>query len=677
MSNKLNIPLRIIVGFAVVLTLVGVAAAIALEVVGQNYTKILNGNVAIADHAQESQRWMLQSRRDEKDFLLRLDEKYIERHTMSVELIKDNANAIRELAIALPDVAVSIEESLLQESKEDIKGKPLDIIAIKIVEYADEYEKGFAEVVNSWQRRGLSHDTGLQGEFRSMIHNIEEVLKKKNQIALTASMLSIRRSEKDFLMRYNTHFEKYHDKTLAKVDVLIADIKASELNTDEQTELIALAEDYRQGFKALAKETNTIIDNIAVMRAAVHKIEPIVEAIDDHAQNVAHDQADALAETTTNLRWILIVSVLILGVFGVIFAWRMMQRIVGPAMRLVAETRAGTDQLAIASSQLAASSSEVSQNVAEQAASIEETSAALEELHATTTTNAKNANTVQGYMVEAEKEIRSGAETVQQMDETMTEVQKSANEIQEIMKTIDNIAFKTNLLALNAAVEAARAGDAGRGFAVVAEEVRSLAQSAGEAAQNTAELIARAVSRISSGAESAVTLREQFKTIQSQISETAVLVRDINSSSEQQTQGVGQINSAVAQIDRSVQMTSGNSEETSSVAQELAGQSDDLRKSVALVAGLLGYQMDDQGAERKPAATRRLQVSTPQVQKPALNMNAVLTSEDVLSNGHTNGSANGHANAETNGASNDTAKNRMHARPEDVIPLTDDEMKEF
>jgi len=162
--------------------------------------------------------------------------------------------------------------------------------------------------------------------------------------------------------------------------------------------------------------------------------------------------------------------------------------------------------------------------------------------------------------------IQDAATAMDELVTAMAEITVSSTEISDIIKTIDGIAFQTNLLALNAAVEAARAGEAGAGFAVVADEVRNLAKRSAESARSTGHLIEGAVSRIRAGSEMTKSVKTAFTTMAQKAHQAVAVVNDIREASEQQVQGIGQINAAIHEIDMGVQQAAASAEELSASA---------------------------------------------------------------------------------------------------------------
>ena len=234
------------------------------------------------------------------------------------------------------------------------------------------------------------------------------------------------------------------------------------------------------------------------------------------------------------------------------------------------------EQVASASAQIASSSQSVAQGASEQARSIEETSSSLTQMAAMTTASAKSALVANELASNAKTTSDQGAQSMGKMSEAMGKIRASAEGTAAIIRDINEIAFQTNLLALNAAVEAARAGEAGRGFAVVAEEVRNLALRSKEAAKKTESLINDSVQLAQSGENVSKTVSTNLSDIIGLATKVSNIIGEITVASTEQQKGIESVVGAVGKMDRVTQQNAASSEESSSAAQELSGQAQEM-----------------------------------------------------------------------------------------------------
>jgi methyl-accepting chemotaxis protein len=246
-----------------------------------------------------------------------------------------------------------------------------------------------------------------------------------------------------------------------------------------------------------------------------------------------------------------------------------------------------SDNLAGIVSRVTDSSHAVAAGASSQAASTEETSASLEEMASMAKSNVEHSEKVGELVNAALEEANKGESQLRGLSAAMAELKTASADTSKIIKTIDEIAFQTNILALNAAVEAARAGDAGLGFSVVAEEVRALALRSSQAAKETADQIERTIASAENGTAISSKVEAHLRQMLTRVQAIEALAREVITASREQSQGIDQISQAVFNIDKVVQANATNAEESSSAANELEKQSRDLNDSVHAMIALL------------------------------------------------------------------------------------------
>ena len=247
---------------------------------------------------------------------------------------------------------------------------------------------------------------------------------------------------------------------------------------------------------------------------------------------------------------------------------------------IVDKVRGSVSAIAGSTSQIASGNADLSARTASQAGSLERTVASIEELSATVKQNADNAHDASAAVTSATDAARAGGSTVGRVVTTMADIHRNAQQVVDIIGMIDGIAFQTNILALNAAVEAARAGEHGRGFAVVAGEVRSLAQRSANAAGEIKQLIERTVTDLKTGNEAVQQAGTAIDDIVRRVEGIAALMGDISVASREQSQGLAQVSSAVAEMDTTTQQNAALVEEAAAAAESLHHQAQELRQAV-------------------------------------------------------------------------------------------------
>jgi methyl-accepting chemotaxis protein len=263
--------------------------------------------------------------------------------------------------------------------------------------------------------------------------------------------------------------------------------------------------------------------------------------------------------------------------------------------KTVGDVRAGTEMITTASQEIASGNADLSSRTESQASSLEETASSMEELTSTVKQNADNARQANQLAVSASSVAEKGGAVVSQVVETMGSIKASSSKIVDIIGVIDGIAFQTNILALNAAVEAARAGEQGRGFAVVASEVRNLAQRSAGAAKEIKELIGDSVDKVDAGSRLVDEAGQTMDLIVTSIRQVADIMGEITAATQEQSNGIEEVNQAITQMDEMTQQNAALVEEAAAAAESMQEQAQMLAEAVSI------FKLSHHEGLRRPA----------------------------------------------------------------------------
>ncbi|MBK9991481.1 MAG: chemotaxis protein [Verrucomicrobia bacterium] len=354
---------------------------------------------------------------------------------------------------------------------------------------------------------------------------------------------------------------------------------------------------------ALTKTDQEVIDKFLIgensaafelmMTTVPQRFEALTQAIRAYSTQVEtalKNDAEASGVALQRLlRWAA-VACGVLSILLLAYGWRFRNSTVNQLQRLSDQLDEASKQVAQAADQVSTASQQLASGANEQASSLEETSASLNEMSSMTKRNAEGAVRANELARGARKSADTGASDMKQMHDSMGAIKASSDDIAKIIKTIDEIAFQTNILALNAAVEAARAGTAGAGFAVVADEVRALAQRSATASRETSGKIEAAIAKTDQGVQISSRVTENLGEIVETVRKVDDLIAEVATASGEQNLGVDQINTAVSQIEKITQNNAASAEESAAAAEQLKAQAMALQDAVTELSKMVGHK---------------------------------------------------------------------------------------
>src|SRR5450830_1589892 len=440
-----------------------------------------------------------------------------------------------------------------------------------------------------------------------------------NAIQRTTSVVKSKDPELEaFLSKEAAQSSKVSADTLAQVERLIA--------SDEERQLFNNINEYRKKFLAvrdriykLKKEGDA--DQIAhvfeeeylpVAKETQNKMRKLLDFEQGKIDTIAHN----VEETSDNSQRLILVLEGVILLSGLFFAVVLTKSITGPInvaldisrqvssgnltskIKLVSKDELGdlvmslqtmSEQLHVivsnvrsGSDNIATGNLDLSSRTEQQAGALEETAASIEQLTSSVRQNADNSSQAHQLVTSAAQVVGEGGDVMSELTQTMETINASSHKIVDIISVIDGIAFQTNILALNAAVEAARAGEQGRGFAVVASEVRALAQRSATAAKEIKLLIHESVDKVGSGSKLVELAGATMNKVVDSVQRANRLVSEINTASQEQAEGIRQVNQAIVQMDGVTQQNAALVEEAAAAAHALEEQAKNLKQLVSV-----------------------------------------------------------------------------------------------
>lgn len=424
---------------------------------------------------------------------------------------------------------------------------------------------------------------------------------------IQANFLYLRIAVNDYSLTHATKGVEEYAARKDKVAKFIAEAR-TEMPEPERLEMIAKVEkqvkDHVAHFALLSALPNdpSAAEAARELRTQLSEIgESVAATVENLKLSIIAEQDEVGPRTRAGIQKT-VAQVLITGAASAVLAVVIALFVVLALNRVLKEIAnsidEGSDLVASAASQVAASSQSLAEGASEQAASLEETSSSLEEIAGMTIRNAEGSQKAKQLSNETRQAAESGVKAVSDMTRAMEEIKSSSDEMSKIIKTIDEIAFQTNILALNAAVEAARAGEAGAGFAVVADEVRNLAQRSAQSAKETSNRIQDSLQKCGNGVLITERVEKSLHEILVRVQSVDSLVAEITSASEEQRLGLSQVSTAVLQMDQVTQSNAAGAEETAASAEQLTRQAETQKQNVSRMMALVsGKSTPQKGQE--------------------------------------------------------------------------------
>nr|WP_287411701.1 methyl-accepting chemotaxis protein [Pseudodesulfovibrio sp.] len=620
MLNNLKLGIKLSFGFGLVLLLTALVA-----VIGINGMQNVQNRVDKADDVNRLVRFILESRIQEKNFMLKHTPEAVEKHAETLKKMQDqtqttnkkfNHQVNKDQMAQVAKAAEEYEKAFATYLKLDEK----NILALKGMVAAAQKALDKTEELRAKQQEQLSL---LIASDNTPSRILEDKLIKTNDAnAMVKRFLNARMNAKDFMAnRDSSSLEKSRENLkiiLKQAETLKSRFK-DQTNIRQIGEVENALDDYLKELNKFATDSRQQNQAEKDMISAAQKADEICRVA--RADQKAKMLDDIHSANITSI--ITAATALILGILAAFFLTKAITKPISMGVSfakdmsegdftktldidqkdevgmlakalndmvtklrvVVADVEIATNNVATGSEELSASSETLSQGATEQAASIEEVSSSMEQMASNISQNAENATETETLATKAAADAKESGSAVNQTVNAM-------KSIAEKISIIEEIARQTNLLALNAAIEAARAGEHGKGFAVVAAEVRKLAERSGSAAAEISELSSSSV-RIADKAE------EMLHALVPDIEKTASLVQEISSSSNEQNAGTTQINLAISQLDMVIQQNASASEEMASTSEELSAQGQTLQATMSF------FKVDEQSHNKSATVVTR------------------------------------------------------------------------
>ena len=345
-------------------------------------------------------------------------------------------------------------------------------------------------------------------------------------------------------------------------------------------------------YKTIAANPSSMADMQGKIRDLASLTDEIRESLQANRSAISKSLQDKLTSveaSSVHQRWLgMILFAGSLALASVIVTMTIRRHITGPVLRVVEGVRQSADEAAEASEQMSESGRVVARDAREQAKCLQETMESLHEISSTTGKNSERAVNADGLMTQAKQTVQNAIEAMGKLTVSMNAISTSSREVAGVLKSLDEIAFNTNILALNAAVEAARAGEAGAGFSVVADEVRALARRAAEASRHSAQIVEKTITDVANGVQYVTMAHNAFQEVSTRIEQGSQVVSQIAVGSETQTRGIQTIGQAISRLEKVTQSNAANAQQTAESANAMTSQVERTRHHLEELVSVVG-----------------------------------------------------------------------------------------
>ena len=664
--KNLKLALKLALGFGLVLVIALILGGFAMWRMSDathSANGLVNEKIPEVTVANNVQKAAMLTMYEIRGYGLTGDDSFHTAGLKHLESVKEHLKAAKDLgtkyagleqlkaAAEKAEVKAMEYEQLVNDTKANDKAMEgnraqMDVNAQAFVKVCYSYLEAQNKAFDADTENNIAMDKLRQRNLK--INLVNDVIDAGNSVRLAAWRAQAERNPKLI-----EDAQKHFNTIRAKLEEM-RPITTQAINLQQMAECQKAADGYQAAMKDLL--TNWYVrDDIGKKRGAVGNA-VLLEAETTAALGLkeTNESSTKNAQSLSTASNVMMGGLILAVVIGVAVAFYMTRSIAGPIKSVASALLAGADQTTAASGEVSSSSQTLAEGASEQAASLEETSASLEEISSMTKRNAESATQAKDLAGQTRAAADTGAADMEEMKRAMDAIKGSSDDISKIIKTIDEIAFQTNILALNAAVEAARAGEAGMGFAVVAEEVRNLAQRSAQSAKETAGKIEDSVKKSEHGVQICGKVAQSLSEIVGKARQVDTLVGEIAQASKEQTQGIEQVNTAVSQMDKVTQSNAAGAEETAAAAEELSAQAIVLQDSVTELLALVDGANNAGPRAARPAhaakaATKPVRSTAPGVVRPAILGHAPARVQEKLSfaaapakapsNGHHNGNA--------------------------------------